>query len=713
MRYFSIELLTWFLISRLCAFGLPCTSVCGGISWNYNECDISPGSDGEFNTTFTGNSESLTNQYTTDSSAKECDLGSRAKDFSLRLRPTKSALFSITTDGSVYDTTLQVINCKTGEILQCDDDAGPGLTSLILTRLEHGTDYLVIVDAYSSGNQGPFNLNVASIPWPSEDICPGIDNIASFPETSDDVVQLYSTRSFSMSQVLNMTMCGTRMVNETGNLTEEPYIESVRSRPESVGLIAKTSGLYSFTACPENIVLSPHLCKANQSLSDSCAINTGSIWLDSGDRISFLAANQDQLSLPVTGYSVFGVLNKTVDTPYCDRCRPIVAQHSALNSTARPSPRTFLMKESVDPLTNETYFGDTYFYIPPETGLARLGVCGALNGNVTVLTCDGTIVGEGRIGYGLEFNVTMDSLYVIQVKAKTSSDRGPYRIFPLTRVECCSSEVYGAGFNERFVKGYPAEIGASSFVVSLFALVTAMAISARCMYPGSNKEFMKSATCSVFALGVIAFIPSLYFAIAYSGLDNPPSIRVFSIYWITSTCLVTAALLYHVTLYDWTIAFGPGMFYRADEQAVNVRLFIAVFALCTIFSMSIPGFVILARTDNFNSLFTFCAEEGQPCLGLSEGYIVQKLFATSTVGRAENGTIQYEGWNSDLTYESILADDIPFVCEASPEELNYNERPLCSDTCTLNDDQGESLTNNGQCNDLDGADCYFGTDCTE
>ncbi len=70
-------------------------------------------------------------------------------------RPPGPATIDITTDGTTWDTILQLHegpSCPGSELL-CDDDGGSGAASRINTSLSAGT-YYVVVDEYSSYSYG-------------------------------------------------------------------------------------------------------------------------------------------------------------------------------------------------------------------------------------------------------------------------------------------------------------------------------------------------------------------------------------------------------------------------------------------------------------------------------------------------------------------------------------------------------------------------------
>jgi hypothetical protein len=79
----------------------------------------------------------------------------------------------IDTNGSSFDTVLYIYNTFCGDVspLECDDDGGAGVSSMISRVLSPGT-YWVVVDGYSSSYSGPYQLNVSITPPGVGDTCP-------------------------------------------------------------------------------------------------------------------------------------------------------------------------------------------------------------------------------------------------------------------------------------------------------------------------------------------------------------------------------------------------------------------------------------------------------------------------------------------------------------------------------------------------------------
>lgn len=75
--------------------------------------------------------------------------------------PVPVATLTVDTEGStISDTAISMLDASCGTVLGCDDDGGTGFLSLVtLTNVPAG-GYAIQVDAYSTGNNGPFLLNV-------------------------------------------------------------------------------------------------------------------------------------------------------------------------------------------------------------------------------------------------------------------------------------------------------------------------------------------------------------------------------------------------------------------------------------------------------------------------------------------------------------------------------------------------------------------------
>ncbi len=90
-----------------------------------------------------------------------CGLTS-APDVVYSFVPSHTLSYTITTEGSSYDTYLYIIGggpCPGNAQVGGDDDSGPGTTSLITLTLTGGTPYYIYVDGYSSSS-GDYVLTI-------------------------------------------------------------------------------------------------------------------------------------------------------------------------------------------------------------------------------------------------------------------------------------------------------------------------------------------------------------------------------------------------------------------------------------------------------------------------------------------------------------------------------------------------------------------------
>lgn len=71
-----------------------------------------------------------------------------------------SSTYTIYTYGSTYDTTLSLKSTCQGSAIDCDDDGGLNLDSLITFSAEAGQPYVIILDAYSAYESGDWYLNI-------------------------------------------------------------------------------------------------------------------------------------------------------------------------------------------------------------------------------------------------------------------------------------------------------------------------------------------------------------------------------------------------------------------------------------------------------------------------------------------------------------------------------------------------------------------------
>jgi len=94
-----------------------------------------------------------------------CGSGTPANDVGFRLDLSARSRVTATTDGSSFDTLLyrMVGMCRTRMEATCDDDGAGGAASQLSEILDPGT-YFYIVDGYSTGMQGNYELQVFITP---------------------------------------------------------------------------------------------------------------------------------------------------------------------------------------------------------------------------------------------------------------------------------------------------------------------------------------------------------------------------------------------------------------------------------------------------------------------------------------------------------------------------------------------------------------------
>ncbi|MFT6397478.1 MAG: cysteine-rich repeat protein [Bradymonadia bacterium] len=140
-----------------------CANDCTGDVTGFGSCaDRDLGSaTGEVST---GSTAGQGNDYTA-----SCGGGSNGQDLSFNWVAPESGNYTITTNGSSYDTALAVRGfpevvltdeCADSVELFCNDDGGVGTQSLINLAATGGTEYLIIVDGFSSSAGGAYVLTI-------------------------------------------------------------------------------------------------------------------------------------------------------------------------------------------------------------------------------------------------------------------------------------------------------------------------------------------------------------------------------------------------------------------------------------------------------------------------------------------------------------------------------------------------------------------------
>ncbi len=92
--------------------------------------------------------------------APSCQDNSNANDVSYLWTAPVTGQYTITTEGSSFDTVLSVLDGECdGEVLACDDDSGNSTRSMVELSVVQGQSVIFVIDAYS-GNSGNYQLNI-------------------------------------------------------------------------------------------------------------------------------------------------------------------------------------------------------------------------------------------------------------------------------------------------------------------------------------------------------------------------------------------------------------------------------------------------------------------------------------------------------------------------------------------------------------------------
>ena len=160
----------------------PTTAVSG------NDTQASARFTGDAATTWTGWSGdtcSAANNY-----AAPC-LWDSSRDVVFRFTVSTRESITISTEGSGYDTAMMLMDSSFNSIA-CDDDGGPGGTSLIERTLNPGTYYVVVL-GYGT-HCGPYRLSIgrAATRWPAT----WSDTVAALNATGIRVITVHSGGSY-------------------------------------------------------------------------------------------------------------------------------------------------------------------------------------------------------------------------------------------------------------------------------------------------------------------------------------------------------------------------------------------------------------------------------------------------------------------------------------------------------------------------------------
>ena len=97
----------------------------------------------------------------------ECG-SSGGADIFYRFAAPEDGCYTFDTEASSYDTLLRLFDACEGVSLACDDDGGSGVTSKITHPMEEGDEVFVVVDGYSGGSSGSFELDINYEPASSD-----------------------------------------------------------------------------------------------------------------------------------------------------------------------------------------------------------------------------------------------------------------------------------------------------------------------------------------------------------------------------------------------------------------------------------------------------------------------------------------------------------------------------------------------------------------
>jgi hypothetical protein len=111
-----------------------------------------------------GNTNGLTNEWT--APCITANAGNTAPEATFIWKTgTTGGTYTITTTGSAFDTTLDVIDL-TGASIGCNDDANGTLQSQVVLTLTANTEYLINLDGWRAAS-GAYRLNITKAPPPT------------------------------------------------------------------------------------------------------------------------------------------------------------------------------------------------------------------------------------------------------------------------------------------------------------------------------------------------------------------------------------------------------------------------------------------------------------------------------------------------------------------------------------------------------------------
>lgn len=655
---------------------------------DFDQCVL--GSRSGFNQSFRGSTEGLKNQFTR-STEEQCRVGSSAPDFNLFFIPQEEGLFTWSTLGSQFDTTLTVVDCSSGRALACNDDSGGQLTSFLQVRMKANNPYRVVIDGYSSMRGGEFNLNAYFVMWPPQDQCPGISATAELPKQA--MAQHLFTGRIDESQSTSYEIC---KVGSEVPSASQPHISQV------FGSIVETTGEYSFLTCPHTqsalLGFEAKVCGGRGICVYNSTHRLPSLSLSSGDHVSFLTSSMTDVS---TAYSVFSTHHVDPNSvSWCNTCRTIIP-------TTAPTARSFFNPDlEYDPFNDQQFAGSSFFIHFALTGGVRFGVCGALNGQAEIRDCANRLIQARTIGNNpavdfFDLNVTeANKLYLILVKASSPDDFGDFRI--TGNENACTEDLDDDGLDVYSIGiCFAAEKIVYGIVLAICLTLFLLASSVPFCFRNSEDCFCRSSAFTVLVWSVLGICP---FVLALARChEDTYFTRNIVVVWIAWSAVGSVVIMYHLVLYDWPIAFSKTAFYRADESALRCKVFVSATAVSILFSLTVSGLILIDALDSHENAFTFCAVGNATCPDVSLGSIVQKVFAREEVQRDGNSELVDRRFETQYEYEAILEHVANYTCEGG---YIHEVTPLCNDSC--------GSSNNGECEDFGGlVSCVFGSDCSD
>jgi len=231
----------------------------------------------------------------------ECG-GSGAPDTFYRFAAPEDGCYTFDTESSGYDTLLRLFDACEGTSLACDDDGGSGTTSKITHPMEEGDEVFVVVDGFSSGSAGSYELDINYEPASSG----GGDTVPFDEDIGDDTGPGVSTGS-TIGMVNDFDgSCGSTGGEDVAILWEAPE-----------------DGCWAFTTSGTGFDTLLRLYSADGSAISCGGDSSSELYCDDdgGDgltsRISHVASSGERFVIVVDGYSTFSSGDYTLAIEEC------------------------------------------------------------------------------------------------------------------------------------------------------------------------------------------------------------------------------------------------------------------------------------------------------------------------------------------------------------------------------------------------------------